>query len=79
MRAIFRTERLGGHFSIMEGEVRPGEILVFHTHANEDQHMYLLNGELPFEVGGAGGLRFTAGGGSHVLKPRGQCRAGNER
>ena len=33
--------------------------------------MYIINGELHFEVGGAGGLRFTAGAGDHVLKPRG--------
>ncbi|MCA9691446.1 MAG: cupin domain-containing protein [Myxococcales bacterium] len=66
-----RSARLAGHFSIMEGEVRPNELLAFHTHANEDQHMYIINGELHFEVGGAGGLRFTAGAGCHVLKPRG--------
>lgn len=71
MRMVVRSARLDGCFSVMEGEVRPGEILAFHTHANEDQHMYLLNGELHFEVGGADGIRFTAAGGSHVLKPRG--------
>ena len=71
MRMIFRSAQLDGHFSIMEGEVRPGELLAFHTHANEDQHMYIINGTLNFEIGGAEGLRFTAGAGSHVLKPRG--------
>ncbi len=71
MKIIFRTARLAGHFSIMAGEVRAKEILSFHTHANEDQHMYILNGELEFEVGGADGIRFKAGAGSHVLKPRG--------
>lgn len=71
MVMIFRNRKLGGHFSIMEGEVRPNEILAFHTHANEDQHMYIIEGELHFEVGGVDGVRFTAGPGSHVLKPRG--------
>ena len=71
MVIIFRNAKLAGHFSIMEGEVRPKEILSFHTHANEDQHMYIINGELHFEVGGKDGIRFTAGAGSHVLKPRG--------
>lgn len=71
MHIIFRTEKLAGHFSIMEGEVRPREILSFHTHSNEDQHMYIMNGELHFEVGGKDGIRFTAGAGCHVLKPRG--------
>lgn len=71
MKIIARTSKLAGHFSVMLGEVRPGEILSFHTHANEDQHMYIINGELQFEVGGAGGLRFSAGAGDNVLKPRG--------
>jgi len=71
MVMIFRPQRLDGHFSIMEGEVRPNELLAFHTHANEDQHMYIISGELHFEVGGADGLRFVAGAGSHVIKPRG--------
>ncbi len=71
MLIILRNAKLAGHFSVMEGEVRPKEILSFHTHSNEDQHMYIINGELCFEVGGADGIRFTAGAGSHVLKPRG--------
>ena len=71
MVMVFRTNRLAGHFSIMEGEVRPKELLAFHTHQHEDQHMYIIEGELGFEIGGADGMRFTAGAGSHVLKPRG--------
>lgn len=71
MVMVFRSAKLGGHFSIMQGEVRPKELLAFHTHANEDQHMYIIEGELHFEVGGKDGLRFTAGPGCHVLKPRG--------
>ncbi len=71
MVIIYRNAKLAGHFSIMEGEVRPNELLAFHTHANEDQHMYIISGELHFEVGGADGIRFTAGAGAHVLKPRG--------
>lgn len=71
MVVAVRSAKLATHFSVMEGEVRPNELLGFHTHSNEDQHMYIINGELHFEVGGAGGLRFTAGAGCHVLKPRG--------
>ncbi len=71
MRIIARSARLDGCFSIMEGEVRPRELLAFHTHTNEDQHMYIIEGTLHFEVGGADGVRFTAGAGDHVLKPRG--------
>jgi mannose-6-phosphate isomerase-like protein (cupin superfamily) len=71
MVMVVRSSRLAGHFSIMEGEVRPGELLAFHTHEHEDQHMYIIEGTLHFEVGGADGIRFSAGPGSHVLKPRG--------
>ena len=71
MLMIFRSAKLAGHFSIMLGEVRPKELLSFHTHTNEDQHMYIINGELQFEVGGKDGIRFTAGAGDNVLKPRG--------
>lgn len=71
MMMVVRSAKLAGHFSVMQGEVRPNEILSFHTHSNEDQHMYIISGELHFEVGGAAGIRFTAGAGSNVLKPRG--------
>lgn len=71
MVIVCRSAKLGGHYSVMEGEVRPRELLGFHTHTNEDQHMYIIQGELHFEVGGKGGLRFTARAGDHVLKPRG--------
>ena len=71
MLIVVRNQRLGGHFSVMEGEVQPNAILGFHSHVNEDQHMYIIAGELHFEVGGADGLRFTAKAGDHVLKPRG--------
>ena len=67
----FRSGLLGGDFSIMEGVVRPGELLAPHTHEHEDQAVYVIDGELEFEVGGADGLRFSAGAGSYVLKPRG--------
>ena len=67
----FRSGLLGGDFSIMHGEVRRGELLAPHTHHNEDQAVYILRGELEFEIGGRGGLRFSAGPGSWVLKPRG--------
>lgn len=68
---VFRTSRLDGKFSIMEGEVKPGELVSFHSHVNEDQHMFMIEGELHFEIGGKDGVRFTAGPGCHILKPRG--------
>ncbi len=66
-----RSTALGGDFSIMHGEVRPHELLAPHTHDNEDQAVFVITGELEFEVGGRDGLRFSAGPGSWVLKPRG--------
>lgn len=71
MSIIYRTEQMNGDFSVMEGVVRPYELLAPHTHENEDQCVYILEGELEFEIGGAGGLRFSADAGSYVLKPRG--------
>ncbi|MEQ8273536.1 MAG: hypothetical protein RKU31_07740 [Deltaproteobacteria bacterium] len=53
MKIVARNAALGGHYSVMQGAVRPKEILAFHTHHNEDQHMYIISGELHFEVGGA--------------------------
>ncbi|MCO4747080.1 MAG: cupin domain-containing protein [Proteobacteria bacterium] len=71
MTLIFRSAALGGDFSVMEGEVRSKELLAPHTHTHEDQLVFLLEGELEFEVGGADGLRFSAKKGDYVLKPRG--------
>ena len=62
---------MGGDFSIMEGFVRPRELLAPHTHDHEDQAVFIIEGELEFEVGGREGLRFSAGPGSYVIKPRG--------
>jgi quercetin dioxygenase-like cupin family protein len=70
MRIIGRSAALGGDFSIMEGTVGPKKLLPPHTHEHEDQAVFVIEGELEFEVGGEGGLRFSAGPGSYVLKPR---------
>ncbi|CAB9522959.1 Cupin 2, conserved barrel [Seminavis robusta] len=70
MEIVFRNGLLSGHASIMEGVVRPGELLGFHMHENEDQSMFIIEGELEIEIGGADGFRFHAGPGDHILKPR---------
>ncbi len=62
---------LGGDFSIMQGIMKPGDLLCPHTHEREDQCVYVIDGELEFELGGKDGLRFKAGAGSYVVKPRG--------
>ncbi|MCP4439616.1 MAG: cupin domain-containing protein [Aureispira sp.] len=66
-----RTEDLAGDFSVMEGVIRPNEIIAPHTHEHEAQLVYVITGELEFEVGGAEGLRFSAPAGSYIIKPKG--------
>ena len=70
-----RTEDLAGDFSVMEGVIFPHELLAPHTHEHEAQLVYIITGELEFEVGGKDGIRFTAPTGSYVIKPRGIMHA----
>lgn len=65
------TTQLNNEYSVMEGVMQPGSLLAPHTHQREDQVVAVLTGELEFEVGGEGGLRFTAKAGGYVIKPRG--------
>ena len=71
MTVKVRSGALGGDFSIMQAEVAPHQLLVPHTHTHEDQAVFIISGELEFEVGGEGGTRFCATAGSYVIKPRG--------
>ncbi|MCB9766375.1 MAG: cupin domain-containing protein [Alphaproteobacteria bacterium] len=66
-----RSAQLGGDFSVMQGVMEPHQLLPPHTHVHEDQCVYVINGELEFEVGGEGGQRFTAPADAWVIKPRG--------
>ncbi|MCA9691451.1 MAG: cupin domain-containing protein [Nannocystaceae bacterium] len=66
-----RSDQLGGDFSVMEADIAPHQLLTPHTHLHEDQGVYVIEGELEFEVGGEGGTRFTARAGDYVVKPRG--------
>ena len=65
-----RTSDLAGDFSVMEGVIYPEELLAPHTHEHEAQLVYIITGELEFEVGGKGGLRFSAPAGSYIIKPK---------
>ncbi|EDM76380.1 Cupin 2, conserved barrel [Plesiocystis pacifica SIR-1] len=65
------TEHTGGVFSAMKVTLAPHQLLAPHTHDTEDQAVYVISGEIEFEVGGEGGLRFTAPAGSFVRKPAG--------
>lgn len=70
-----RSAMLGGDFSIMEGLMEPRSLLAPHTHEHEDQAVYVIDGELWFEIGGRGGEVFRAPAGSYVIKPRGISHA----
>ena len=65
------TEHTGGVFSAMKVTLVPYQLLAPHTHDTEDQAVYVVSGELEFEVGGEDGLRFTVPAGSFVRKPAG--------
>lgn len=66
-----RSKEMEGDFSVMEGVIYPNELLAPHTHDHEAQLVYVISGELEFEVGGKDGLRFSAPAGSYILKPKG--------
>lgn len=70
-----RSEEMEGDFSVMEGVIYPNELLAPHTHEHEAQLVYIISGELEFEVGGEDGLHFTAPAGSYILKPKGIMHA----
>lgn len=58
-----------GSFSLVEHTLSPGMLgAPPHTHANEDEFSYVLEGELGMKIGDH---EFQAGVGSYILKPRG--------
>jgi quercetin dioxygenase-like cupin family protein len=57
-----------GQFSLVEVVARRGTEGPPHTHANEDEAYYLLEGEMTFDVGGQ---TIEAGPGDYVWLPRG--------
>jgi quercetin dioxygenase-like cupin family protein len=58
----------GGSLVIDEWELPPGQTIPPHTHANEDECSFVLEGELTCYVGGR---VVVAPKGSYVVKPRG--------
>ena len=73
------AENFGGALAIIEGSLPPGEMIPPHTHACEDECAFVLEGELPLDVGGE---IVVVPVGSFVLKPRGVyhavCNTGTE-
>lgn len=66
-----RASALSEQFGIMEVLLPPKNMIPPHTHEHTAQAVFVIAGELEFEVGGEGGLRFTAPTGSYILKPTG--------
>src|SRR5918997_661622 len=62
------AEASGGALAIDEWGLPPGDMIPPHTHANEDECSFVLEGELTCYVGGE---VIVAPVGSYVLKPRG--------
>ena len=52
----------------MKGCSRPGELVPPHTHAHEDQCIYVVSGTVHLQIGGE---FIEAPAGSYVIKPRG--------
>ena len=63
-----RGEQTGGTLTAFENAVAPGDGPPLHTHANEDESMYVLDGEVRFKLGDE---IHAAPAGSFVFIPRG--------
>ena len=63
-----RGEQSGGALTVVENVIAPGDGPPLHTHANEDESWYVLEGRLRFKLGGE--MR-AAPAGSFVFVPRG--------
>jgi quercetin dioxygenase-like cupin family protein len=63
-----RGDQSGGRITAFENVIAPGDGPPLHTHANEDESFYVLDGELRFKLGDEIGAAPT---GSFVFIPRG--------
>jgi quercetin dioxygenase-like cupin family protein len=68
LRHRVSARQLGGTTSIHEGLLAPGELIPPHTHANEDQCLYVVSGTVHLQIGDQ---LIQAPAGSYVIKPRG--------
>jgi quercetin dioxygenase-like cupin family protein len=63
-----RGEQSGGALTAFENAIAPGDGPPLHTHANEDESFYVLEGELRFKLGDE---IAAAPAGSFIFIPRG--------
>ena len=61
-------EDTGSHFALIEHNLAPGQLAApIHTHQNEDEYSYVLEGEMSAMIGAE---FFTSPAGSLIRKPR---------
>src|SRR5690349_11327410 len=58
------ASHLNGNLLIMEGVIRPGQLIAPHTHTREDECAYVLSGELTYQIGD---LVRTVSAGTYVV------------
>jgi quercetin dioxygenase-like cupin family protein len=69
VRFMLSGEQTGGRFALVEHPIRPRALAApLHTHANEDEISYILEGEVGVQIGER---VLRAGPGTLVFKPRG--------
>ena len=68
--ATFKARALetGGALTVLEREIAPGDAAAAHAHADQDEALYVLSGELRLHVGT---FTYNAPAGSFFLLPRG--------
>ncbi|MEP6896608.1 MAG: cupin domain-containing protein [Chloroflexota bacterium] len=65
---LLASEETGGNFALVEHNLAPGQLAApIHTHQNEDEYSYVLEGEMSAMIGAE---VFTASAGSLIRKPR---------
>ncbi len=62
----------GGHVAIVEHPFAVGTITAAHRHSHEDEHSYVLAGEIGFR---SDDTEVVLGPGGYITKPRGQMHA----
>lgn len=68
MHFLAKNEDTNGEFALIEAKAQRGMEPGPHTHANEDESLYLLNGRIWFRIGEE---ELEAGPGDFVFMPRG--------
>lgn len=72
MRHVLDGAELVSGITILEGTIRPGQLVPPHTHSREDELAYLKSGSLTYWVDGTSSV---ATEGCYVLKPRHRAHA----